>query len=69
MDEARVDSENEHDTFVNPKQMNKIKQLKKRHSTKENIIAENEDTCFYFYQDARGENLFLHPLCMEIIQH
>ena len=49
-DEGRVDSENEiHDTFVDPKQLNKMKLLKKQHSVKETIIAENTETCFYFY--------------------
>ena len=34
---------------------------------KETIIAENSDTCFYYYQVVNGENLYLHPLCMDIL--
>ena len=34
---------------------------------KEQIIAENSDTCFYYYQVVNGENLYLHPLCLEIL--
>ena len=67
--EGKVDSEGELETFVNPKQMNKMKQLQKKHSTREAVIAETSDTCFYFYQALSGENLFLHPLCLDIIQH
>jgi len=68
-EEGKIDSEGDHDTFVNPKQMNKIKQLVKKNSTREAIIAETSDTCFYLYQAINGENLFLHPLCMDILQH
>ena len=63
-----ADSEDEHDTFVNPQKLNKAKSLKKQSSIKETIIAENSDTCFYYYQVVSGENLFLHPLCMQIMQ-
>ena len=67
-DEGHADSESEmHDTFVNPKQLNKVKTLKKQQSVKEPIIAENNDTCFYFYQVVNGENLFLDPLCLQIL--
>ena len=44
-----------------------MKQLKRNQSTKETIIAETSDTCFYFYQLVSGENLFLDPLCLQIL--
>jgi len=47
--------------------MNKQRALRKQHGVKENIIAENSDTCFYYYQVVNGENLFLHPLCLDIL--
>ena len=68
-EEGKIDSEGEHDTFVSTKQLNKLNSIKKQNSVKETIIAENSDTCFYFYQVINGENLFLHPLCMEILLH
>ena len=39
----------------------------KRENQVENI-DENDETCFYFYQSNTGENLFLHPLSMNILQ-
>ena len=36
---------------------------------KEAVTAENSDTCFYFYQLINGENLYLHPLCLDIIKY
>ena len=35
----------------------------------EPVIAENSDTCFYFYQLINGENLYLHPLCLDILKY
>ena len=32
-------------------------------------IKENEETCFYFYQAVSEENIFLHPLNLQIIQY
>ena len=58
-----------HDTFVDLKQLNKSKSIRKQNSVKETIIAENSETCFYFYQVVNGENLFLDPLCLEMLNH
>ena len=69
LEEGRIDSEDDHQTYISPKHLNKMKELSKRHSQKKAVIEENSETCFYFYQAVSGENLFLHPLCLEILQH
>ena len=62
-------SDGEHVTFIDPKQLNKAKSLRKQQTTREARIAENSDTCFYFYQVVNGENLYLHPLCLQILNY
>ena len=56
--------------FVSVQQLNRIRSLAKaKAESKELIIAETEETCFYFYQAVSGENFFLDPLCLRILQH
>ena len=60
------DGDDEISTYVSIQQLNRIKSLQKTKASKELIIAENEETCFYFYQAINGENVFLDPLCFNI---
>ena len=32
-------------------------------------VEETDDSCFYYYQATSGENIFLHPLNLQIIQY
>jgi hypothetical protein len=34
---------------------------------KEEFIQDELDSCYYFYQASNGENMFLHPLCKQIL--
>ena len=33
----------------------------------QDLLPENNEDFFYFYQSSSGENLFLHPICMKLL--
>jgi hypothetical protein len=49
-------------SFEDPNQKALFKKKKKE-------IKQNSENCFYFYQATSGENIFLHPLCFNILAH
>jgi hypothetical protein len=55
------------DDFTEKKRKHNIK-LKIKKTNQVDEITESASDCYYFYQAATGENLFLDPLCNKILQ-
>lgn len=56
--------DNEFD-FNRLNQQRKIQNIKK---PKDDFLEESVDDCYYFFQAKDGENMFLHPLCAQILE-
>ena len=46
---------------------NKLR-LQKAHSERREDVKITPDSCFYFYQAKSGEPIYLHPLCLQMLQ-
>ena len=55
--------------FEERKRVHNKKLSIKKDQNKCEEMEENSTDFFYFYQSSTGENLFLHPLCLKILQH
>lgn len=54
--------------FVSLAELNNKLTLKKSHSEKKEDLEINNKNCFFFYQALSGEPIYLHPLCMQILE-
>jgi hypothetical protein len=54
--------------FVPLSDINKKQKLKSVHKNLKDDIKITQDNCFYFYQARSGEAIYLHPLCLKILE-
>lgn len=62
------DEDDEPKKFVSLAEINNKLTLKKAHSEKRDDVEINQQSCFFFYQALSGECIFLHPLCLQILE-
>ena len=55
-------SDEEDRAFVPLQELNKAKSAMAALNQKKVEIDQSDESCFFFYQAASGENIFLHPL-------
>lgn len=58
----------EEEVFVLLADINKKQKLKSVHKNLKDDIKTTKENCFYFYQARSGEAIYLHPLCLQILE-